>query len=105
MTASFTNGSFYKGSLVVGCDGPRSKVRELLLGKQRADITPMEIIHSNVAIVYGDAEKARFVRSAHPVFSMMVHPEMLVFIASTSTSLSAPRPSLSPAELQSCRAA
>ena len=42
----------------------------------------MEIIHSNVAVKYNDAEKARFVRSTHPVFSMACHPTVLSFISS-----------------------
>jgi hypothetical protein len=67
---------------MLGCDGPRSKVRETLLGHEEGGVTPMEIVHSNVAIVYHDAEKAKFVRSAHPIFSLMVHPSLLSFIAS-----------------------
>jgi len=44
-------------------------------------VTPLEIVHSNVAITYGDAEKARFVRSAHPVFSFAVKPGLLSFLS------------------------
>jgi 2-polyprenyl-6-methoxyphenol hydroxylase-like FAD-dependent oxidoreductase len=47
-------------------------------------VTPLEIVHSNVAITYHDAEKARFVRSAHPVFSIAVSPGILSFISSMS---------------------
>jgi 2-polyprenyl-6-methoxyphenol hydroxylase-like FAD-dependent oxidoreductase len=82
ITATFANGESVQGTLIIGCDGPRSKVRETLLGHEKGDVTPMEIVHSNVAIVYHDAEKAKFVRSAHPVFSLMVHPSLLTFIAS-----------------------
>ena len=82
VAATFANGESVQGTLIIGCDGARSKVREILLGHEKGDVTPMEIVHSNVAIVYDDAEKAKFVRSAHPVFSCMVHPSVLSFIAS-----------------------
>jgi 2-polyprenyl-6-methoxyphenol hydroxylase-like FAD-dependent oxidoreductase len=82
VTAAFANGESVQGTLILGCDGPRSRVRETLLGREKGDITPMEIVHSNVAIVYHDAEKAKFVRSAHPSFSLMVHPSLMSFIAS-----------------------
>ena len=46
-------------------------------------MTPLEIVHSNVAITYGDAEKAKFVRSAHEVFSFAIKPGLLSFLSST----------------------
>jgi 2-polyprenyl-6-methoxyphenol hydroxylase-like FAD-dependent oxidoreductase len=55
-----------------------------VLGPEKADIVPLEIVHSNVAITYNDAEKARFIRAAHPVFSCAVSPGILSFISSTS---------------------
>jgi len=70
------------GRLMVGSDGPRSKVRETILGREKADIIPLDIVHSNVAIVYHDAEKAKFIRSAHPVFSCAVSPGILPLISS-----------------------
>lgn len=52
------------------------------MGPEKGAVTPMGIVHSNVAAVYHDAEKAKFIRSAHPSFSCMAHPELLSFIAS-----------------------
>jgi 2-polyprenyl-6-methoxyphenol hydroxylase-like FAD-dependent oxidoreductase len=83
VTATFSNGVCATGSLIIGTDGPRSKVRELLFGPEKAAVTPMEIVHSNVAITYHDATKAQFIRSAHPSFSGMAHPSVFSFIAST----------------------
>ncbi|KAH8812897.1 hypothetical protein F5884DRAFT_786622 [Xylogone sp. PMI_703] len=80
VTAIFANGERIKGSIIIGADGPRSKVRELILGPE-AEVTPMEIVHSNVAVTYGDAEKAKFIRSAHPVFSLAVRPGVLSFLS------------------------
>jgi 2-polyprenyl-6-methoxyphenol hydroxylase-like FAD-dependent oxidoreductase len=83
VTAIFTNGELVRGSIIIGSDGPRSQVRKEILGSE-ADVTPLEIVHSNVAITYGDAKKARFIRSAHPVFSFAVRPGLLSFLSSTS---------------------
>jgi len=82
VTAIFTNGELATGSVLIGSDGPRSKVRETLLGPEKSEVTSMDIVHSNVAVTYHDAEKARFVRSAHPVLSLAVHPTVMSFLAS-----------------------
>ena len=78
----FKDGEKMSGTMVIGCDGPRSKVRELLFGPDKASVTPLEVVHSNVAVRYNDAEKARFVRSAHPSFSIVTHPDCFCFISS-----------------------
>ena len=83
MTATFKDGDKVSGTVLVGADGPRSSVRDLILGKEKATATPLNIVHSNVAVTYHDAEKSRFVRTAHPVFSMVLHPECFCFISST----------------------
>jgi hypothetical protein len=80
------------GSLILGTDGPRSKVRELLFGPEKGAVSPMDIVHSNVAVVYHDAEKAQFVRSAHPSFSCMVHPNNFMSFISSKSSYKFPRP-------------
>ncbi|PMD29379.1 FAD/NAD(P)-binding domain-containing protein [Hyaloscypha variabilis F] len=80
VTAVFTNGEVVAGSIIIGSDGPKSQVRRELLGPE-ADVTPLEIVHSNVAIVYGDAEKAKFVRSGHPVFCFAIKPGLLSFLS------------------------
>ena len=82
VTAMFKDGDKISGTMIIGCDGPRSKTRELLLGPSKASVTPLEVVHSNVAVCYDDAEKAKFVRSAHPSFSMATHPDCFSFISS-----------------------
>lgn len=87
MTAVFKNGSSVSGTIVIGSDGPKSAVRSLILGPEAA-VTPLEVVHSNVAVKYGDAEKAKFIRSAHPVFSLAVRPGVLSFLSSMSSRIS-----------------
>ena len=82
VTAIFTNGEQVEGSIIIGCDGPRSRVREQLLG-QKAEVSALELVHSNVAVSYGDADKATFVRIVHPLSNLAVRPGVLSFISST----------------------
>ena len=67
VTAVFANRHEATGSLLVGCDGPKSAVRNLLVGADKGAALPLsEIIHCNISHCYGDAEKAKFLRTAHP---------------------------------------
>lgn len=67
VTAVFANGFEVKGSLIVGADGPKSAVRNVLLGSEKAAARPLEnVIHCNTSFCPGDAGRAMFIRSAHP---------------------------------------
>ncbi|MCJ1250307.1 hypothetical protein MMC30_007533 [Trapelia coarctata] len=81
VTATFKDGEKVSGTILVGADGPRSSVRGLLLGEEKAKATSLNVVHSNVAVTYHDAEKSKFVRTAHPVFSMVTHPECFCFLS------------------------
>ena len=83
VTAVFKDGEKVFGTIIVGCDGPRSSVRNFLLGEEAAKVTPLNVVHSNVAVCYHDAEKSKFVRTVHPSFSMVTHPDCFAFIAGT----------------------
>lgn len=83
--ARFENGERMRGSVVVGADGPRSQVRSWLFQdlkrEEQVRCQPLEgIVHLSTTLSYGDAEKARFVRTAHPVWSMMIHPEVFCYV-------------------------
>lgn len=82
-TAHFGDGSSYRGTTIVGADGLNSKIRHLLLGEEKARTTQLEIVFLTANVTYNDAEKARHVRSAHPIIAPGFHPKgMFNFISS-----------------------
>jgi hypothetical protein len=53
--------------MIVGTDGPRSKIREFARGGvDKAALSKFEISHINMTVCYGDAEKAKYVRRDYP---------------------------------------
>ncbi|RAL00109.1 FAD-dependent oxidoreductase [Aspergillus ibericus CBS 121593] len=65
--AVFEDGEVVRGSVLVGADGPRSKVREFAMGGvERAAVSRFPIFHTNMTVCYGDGEKARLVRERFP---------------------------------------
>ena len=75
VTATFTNGSKATGSMLIGADGVQSTVRECLFGRGNAAATSMPLAHVNTTFKYATAEQALHARSAHPVWSLMHHPQ------------------------------
>jgi len=74
ITAYFEDGSNYSGSVLIGADGAKSKVRELIMGEEQAKSSSVDIVLYNVNVCYGDAEKAKAIRAVHPVNHVALHP-------------------------------
>ncbi|KAH6123433.1 hypothetical protein HBI69_052420 [Parastagonospora nodorum] len=67
VAVKFQDGTEVSGTIVVGADGTRSRCREVALNSaEKAATTPFPIWHMNLTVCYGDAEKARYVRSEFP---------------------------------------
>jgi 2-polyprenyl-6-methoxyphenol hydroxylase-like FAD-dependent oxidoreductase len=65
--ATFSDGTVIRGSIIIGADGPRSTVREFLMGgEENARVSKFPIFHTNMTVCYGDADKARYLRQRFP---------------------------------------
>ncbi|RDW56388.1 hypothetical protein BP5796_13210 [Coleophoma crateriformis] len=74
VTVTFASGRAEKGSIVIGTDGPQSKVRQILLG-EKAATQQVGLILYNLNVCYGNAERALKVRSLHPVNTVALQPD------------------------------
>ncbi|KAI9771561.1 MAG: hypothetical protein M1835_006415 [Candelina submexicana] len=76
VTAHFADGTNDTGCLLVGADGPRSSVRSLLLGEEKAKTTNIDYAATMCFAKYTRAQ-ARFLRLEpfHPLFQCAPHPD------------------------------
>jgi 2-polyprenyl-6-methoxyphenol hydroxylase-like FAD-dependent oxidoreductase len=74
VTAVFEDGAHVSGRLLVGTDGSRSTVRNILLGPEKALLTRLPFSATFVQASY-TREQALFLRSFHPLYIAADHPD------------------------------
>lgn len=74
MTATFEDGSQETGKLLIGTEGAHSRVREYLLGKEKAALIPSRIVASATVSRLPEQE-ANALRSLHPRYCIAFHPD------------------------------
>jgi len=73
LSAHFSDGTRVGGRVLIGVDGPRSKVRELLVGKEKSEAKPAGTVLGIVRSKY-TAKQALELRHHASVASVAVHP-------------------------------
>lgn len=74
VTAKLEDGTETTGNILVGCDGAKSKLRELVVGPEAAQLTVMPINMFNFTQTY-TAEQALRIQTIHPMFKISYYPE------------------------------
>ncbi|KAG6986557.1 prenyltransferase phnF [Physcia stellaris] len=73
--ATFSDGTLVSGDMIIGADGPRSRIRETAMGSaEQAAVTKFPIFHTNMTVSYGDREKALYVRQKFPTSYLALSP-------------------------------
>lgn len=74
VTVHFSDGTDATGDILVGCDGARSKVRDFLLGadKARVKTLPYEAYFANPRY---SADVALKMCELHPIHTTAIHPD------------------------------
>ncbi|KAF2194145.1 FAD/NAD(P)-binding domain-containing protein [Zopfia rhizophila CBS 207.26] len=70
----FKDGSEVVGDVVAGCDGARSRVRECIVGEERARLTEVPLSIFNFTQRFS-REQALYLREKNPLFTKSIHPD------------------------------
>lgn len=85
----FKDGTTATGSVLVGSDGAKSRVRESIVGKEAAQLTDVPVSMFNFPYKF-DAELAKRIRDQNKLFITSIHPDhgTMFWLSSTFRSLS-----------------
>ena len=85
--ARFQNGEVVEGDLLIGCDGTKSRVREVLLGAEKAKRTLCDLKLTTATVRYEDPEVVKRIRSLTTRGALDYHSDgMFNMIASKTSS-------------------
>lgn len=75
ITARFADGTEDTGSLLIASDGPHSTVRTLLIGSEKAKVTPIDFAMT-MCFTKHSRDRALFLRAKphHPLYQIASHP-------------------------------
>ena len=81
VTVHFEDGTRETGDLLIGAEGAHSLTREYLLGKDAAQLLPLDYVASYALTTLGK-ESTLALRRLHPRYTAQVHPDgVYAFIA------------------------